>query len=416
VSAAGLRSALALAGLWAAAMAGCGGDLAGGAAPGATGGGVSTDGAPPSGVAVGTGASGAGGGGDSSIGTGGYAGGSWVDRTARTAADRLDWRHVASDATGTRLVAVASVGGPNPVANANIWTSSDAGASWTNRTAGTDASGQRWAWVASDATGARLVAATTPATNGQTADVWTSSDAGATWIKRASIDPLFGRSVVASDATGTRLALAVGDVWTSPDGGITWTDQTLATPGGLAYCYALASDATGDRLVAIASPPGGAADVWTSADAGQTWTNRTQGTAGAGQYWWDLASDATGAHLVAVSRGTAQDQTGDVWTSADFGATWINGTNGAAGANQPFAAAASDATGTNLVAAGASGIWRSADAGASWTNETALTAAYGQEWVSVAADAAGTHLVALSNSNPGIGLCCMGSIWTRVVP
>jgi len=39
---------------------------------------------------------------------------------------------VASDSTGIHLVAVTSLGGVNP--DGNIWTSADAGATWTNRT------------------------------------------------------------------------------------------------------------------------------------------------------------------------------------------------------------------------------------------------------------------------------------------
>jgi len=61
---------------------------------------------------------------------------------------------VASDATGAHLVAASSGD-----ARRDIWTSSDSGATWTDDTAGTDASGNNWGAVASDATGAHLVAA-----------------------------------------------------------------------------------------------------------------------------------------------------------------------------------------------------------------------------------------------------------------
>jgi hypothetical protein len=109
---------------------------------------------------------------------------------------------------------------------------------------------------------------------------------------------------------------------------------------------------------------------------------------------------------------------GDIWTSRDSGATWTNQTKGTAASGDQFSAVASDATGTNLVAAGASGIWRSADAGVTWTNETIATTAYGQDWISLAVDASGSHFVAISNGGPGSpgvnGLCCSGSIWTRV--
>jgi hypothetical protein len=63
---------------------------------------------------------------------------------------------VASDSTGIHLVALTGLSGVNP--NGDVWTSADAGATWTNRTKGTQASGQRWESVASDATGIHLVA------------------------------------------------------------------------------------------------------------------------------------------------------------------------------------------------------------------------------------------------------------------
>jgi hypothetical protein len=60
---------------------------------------------------------------------------------------------VASDATGAHIVAASADGSAN-----DIWTSSDSGMTWTNRTKGTAASGNEWAAVASDATGTHLVA------------------------------------------------------------------------------------------------------------------------------------------------------------------------------------------------------------------------------------------------------------------
>jgi hypothetical protein len=78
------------------------------------------------------------------------------------AASGIGWSGIASDATGSNLIALAG----------DIWTSQDAGLSWTNQTAGTPASGQGWLFAASDATGINLVAAV----NG--GDLWTSTDSG----------------------------------------------------------------------------------------------------------------------------------------------------------------------------------------------------------------------------------------------
>jgi len=143
-------------------------------------------------------------------GTGGGtgSGSNWTNRTAGTAAAGLAWMDVASDSTGIHLVAVTSLGGVNP--DGNIWTSADAGATWTNRTKGTQASGKDWASVASDSTGTHLVAVTSATgvrTDGQ--EIWISADEGATWTKRITVTSTTAAVVgpaVASDATGSHPA------------------------------------------------------------------------------------------------------------------------------------------------------------------------------------------------------------------
>jgi hypothetical protein len=343
----------------------------------------------------------------------------WIDRTAGTAAGSLPWVDVASDASGIHLVAVTGLSGPYP--DGNIWTSADLGVTWTNRTKGTQASGQRWKSVASDASGARLVAVTqfTGLIPGGE-DVWTSTDGGATWTRRTTVSStaraVVGPTVV-SDSTGAHLVLADGDIWASDDGGATWTDRTAGTSMAAQPWADLASDATAAHLVGITAM----GDIWTSADAGATWANRTQGTAASGQDWQSVASDATGTRLVAgCAPSTTSDgirQGGDIWTSPDGGAAWTNHTTGTVASGLPWLAVASDASGTNLVAASAHGsvneIWMSTDFGTSWTNVTAGTAASGQQWAAVASDATGVHLVAVSSDPPGAGICCIGDIWTK---
>ena len=84
-------------------------------------------------------------------------GATWTDQTASSPAHHQAWRSVASDASGTNLVAVtAGLGVFGPGA---IWTSTNAGVTWTNRTAAQAGMGrQSWSSVASDATGKNLVA------------------------------------------------------------------------------------------------------------------------------------------------------------------------------------------------------------------------------------------------------------------
>src|SRR6185312_1114151 len=128
----------------------------------------------------------------------------WVNRTAGTSAAELPWLHVASDSTGTKLVALNAANGVTP--QGDIWTSTDGGVTWTNRTAGTEASGQHWSTVASDASGARLVAVNLQENGlGPAVDVWTSADSGATWINRTTVtstSPYLLGPAVTSDSTG----------------------------------------------------------------------------------------------------------------------------------------------------------------------------------------------------------------------
>jgi hypothetical protein len=251
-------------------------------------------------------------------------------------------------------------------------------------------------------------------------DVWTSADAGATWTRRmtaTSTARLVVGPTLASDSSGTHLVLADGDIWTSGDAGATWTDQTVGTPASAQAWVDLASDSTAMRLVAITAY----GDIWTSQDGGATWTNRTAGTAASSQDWQGVASDSTGTHLVAACQPSLTSAGvlygGDVWISSDSGATWTNRTTGTGASRKQWSAVASDATGTRLVAAEAHGvgndIWTSADSGNTWSNDTAGTISSGQQWVALASDGTGTHLAAVSGNPPGGGPCCFGNIWSN---
>ena len=93
------------------------------------------------------------------------------------------WTAVASSADALKLAAT--------VRDGSIWTSTDAGVTWTER-----ASTQTWTGVASSADGQKLIAA---AYNSR---LWTSTDAGATWTQRGITTSWYG---VASSADGNVL-------------------------------------------------------------------------------------------------------------------------------------------------------------------------------------------------------------------
>jgi photosystem II stability/assembly factor-like uncharacterized protein len=213
---------------------------------------------------------------------------------------------VASDATGSHLVAAGEFG--------DIWTSTDSGTTWIDRTPSGSAHNLLWASVVSDGAGANLAAISGggfyESAPGNPSLLWTSSDSGVTWTNRtpAGADQTSSWYALASDSTGAKLVAVGSGIWTSVNAGVTWTQQT--TPGNAnASWVSVASDAAGTHLVAATGGPGSTGDLWTSADSGATWVNETAGTSAASQAWTSVASDKAGAHLVAVAMG------GDIWTN-----------------------------------------------------------------------------------------------------
>jgi photosystem II stability/assembly factor-like uncharacterized protein len=285
-----------------------------------------------------------------------------------------------------------------------IWTSTNGGTAWNDKTP----SQEQWANVASDATGKNLVAVVRGFTDrpglgsgGFDGDIWTSTNGGEAWTNRTASSAVHHQawSAVASDSSGTHLVavtiggsalLPTGAIWTSSDSGATWTNQTANK--GTQDWVSVASDSTGQKLVVA-----GATGIWTSSDSGLTWTDRK--VDGNENGWVSVASDATGTNLIAVA-----DDGGNMWRSTDSGVTWTQVSSAPTGV---LMSVASDATGTNLVAAdilveGTNGdVWTSKDSGATWSNMTAPSGASGP-WRGVATNASGSHSVAIGG----------GSIWT----
>jgi photosystem II stability/assembly factor-like uncharacterized protein len=121
---------------------------------------------------------------------------------------------VASSADGTKLVA----GG---LSSWQLYTSSDSGATWTQRTA--PGISDQWMSVASSADGTKLVAAA----NGS--GIYTSTDSGVTWTQQNIVSGQW-RSV-ASSADGTKLVAGncgvPSFISSSTNSGVTWTPQNI---------------------------------------------------------------------------------------------------------------------------------------------------------------------------------------------
>lgn len=286
----------------------------------------------------------------------------WTNQTGSGA--RL-WTCVASSSDGTMLAAGTSWD--------YIYTSSNAGVTWIPRPS--LETGQRdWKTIAVSADGAMIAAA------GQGADlVYTSADSGASWTAQ------FGSgfrnwSSIASSADGVKLVAVVagGDIFTSTNSGVDWTQHTIGAGNQSWYSVACSSD--GAKIVAGDGSPG---LIYTSTDSGATWTPQP---ASGVRFWNGVASSADGTKLVAVDGNN-----GDIYTSTNSGAAWTDQT---AAGNKFWTGVASSADGTKLAACAANFdfVYTSTDSGASWTLQSDPGP---QNRFSVASSADGSHLVAV---------------------
>jgi photosystem II stability/assembly factor-like uncharacterized protein len=266
------------------------------------------------------------------------------------------WKAVASSADGQKLVA----GGYN----ANIYTSTDAGVTWTARD-----SSRSWNSIASSADGVHLVAT---ASTGSTGNIYTSVDSGATWVLQPNAGtPANGWAGVASSADGSKLvAAAFGEyLYTSTDSGVTWTQHS----GGPNDAWvAVASSADGINLMALSE----FFNIYTSTDSGATWTMQS----GFGNHYWNAgASSADGTKLVAAPGG------GQLYISSDSGVTWTP-----TGPSLNWYSVACSADGSKLVAvAWGDQIYVSTDSGLTWTARDSS-----RSWDAVAMSSDGTKVIA----------------------
>jgi len=123
------------------------------------------------------------------------------------------WASIASSGDGTKLAAV--------IDNGTIYTSTDSGATWTERTKGTN---RQWRFITSSSDGTRLAAVA------HDDHIYTSNDSGVTWTAH---DSKRKWTSIASSADGKKLAAV------ARDGQIyTYTDETsrLTTADGKYDC------------------------------------------------------------------------------------------------------------------------------------------------------------------------------------
>ncbi|MCX6444880.1 MAG: hypothetical protein NTY85_05055 [Actinobacteria bacterium] len=171
----------------------------------------------------------------------------------------------------------------------------------------------------------------------------------------------------------------------------TWTPATAV---GKKNWQSIASSSDGTKLVAVVY--GG--DVYTSTDSGATWVNRSLGN----KNWWAVTSSSDGTKLVGVVNP------GQIYTSTNSGVSWTLQSGSVSGAWRTIN---SNSDGTKLAAAVFSGyIYTSTDSGVTWVEKTNSGA---RAWTGICVSDDGLKLAATATSGGQIYTSTdSGASWT----
>jgi hypothetical protein len=299
---------------------------------------------------------------------------------------------IAASSNGQKVVACADASG------SSIWTTTNAGLTWVQRTS---AGARAWVSVASDASGTKLIAAV------KGGSLWTSGDSGVTWTERSAAGPSpqpWSRVTISANGTyalaaAATLGVASGYIYWSNDSGATWT-QTAAPQRNDWSSIAVSNDgatlyATGQT--AITGP------IYKSTDSGTTWNLLPFTGITVGFYAIAGSSDGTKLVIGDISGGTG------IWRSTDSGLNWTNNASYFQGETIRNAGSiASSNSGTRLAVVADNSVWTSGDSGATWTEETTPTGTN----LYIACDMSGTRLYAVGDGNGTTGMYIWKGLYT----
>ena len=295
------------------------------------------------------------------------------------------WRALASDSDGSNLLAGSY--------NGLLYTSTNYGLTWTQRTPLGITGNQNWWSAASNSTGSYLIVCQ------YQGYIYSSLNGGIDWTERTPAGSGWKNwRGVASSSNGYYFLACIlnGRLYRGTGyGGTSWSE---IRPGGDANYYwsCVASNSSGTVLVAcIDSYSDG--KVYLSSTSGSFWIDCTP-IPNATEYrnWTSVAMSSTGNNLIVAANG------GGLYTSSNMGLTWIE--HRPAGDGEiGWASVASDSTGNNLVAAVYDGrIYTSSNAGSTWTEQHASGSDTDQLWNFVTSDSTG-NLIAGSDDGLDIG-------------
>jgi photosystem II stability/assembly factor-like uncharacterized protein len=212
---------------------------------------------------------------------------------------------IACDADGSNLICCTS-----PLsANGQIFTSSDSGINWTERNPAGGTTSRGWTSVSSDSDGSFLVATCSnsypPSGPSYGGRVYTSSDSGATWTeRRPDGNTDYAWLCSACSADGSFIAVGVGAnfphrsrLYTSSDYGTNWTERRIYGDHDCDWIDVAVDDA-GKKIFVLVEYNLGGRKLFLSSDAGATWIEQIPSTV-ANPYWQSLAISGDGLSRIA---------------------------------------------------------------------------------------------------------------------
>jgi hypothetical protein len=197
---------------------------------------------------------------------------------------------------------------------------------------------------------------------------------------------------ISGNALGWTVTANVGQNINGPINPVFANSYDIPT-GGDRINVVVASSADGSHLVAVQ-------DNWyiyTSSDFGVTWIQQTNTSFSGGT---SVASSSDGSRLV-VANGLG------IFASNDYGVTWAQRTNAPPSGSWRVLASSSD--GSRLVAANGSAIYSSSDYGVTWAQQTNAPSG---SWGPVAGSPDGSQLVAVLNNRDVYRSSSYGMLWT----
>ena len=218
--------------------------------------------------------------------------------------------------------------------------------------------------------------------NGNTNDVWRSTDGGVTWTQQTAGAAWSARNRQSSVALPDGSIVLMGgfdtwfqnDVWRSTDNGTTWTEQTVS-PGWWGR-YGQSSVALPDGSIVLMGGFNNSYqnDTWRSIDNGTTWTEQTAHAGWSGRWGQSSVALPDGSIVLMGGSDSGGILLNDTWRSTDQGATWTQQTAQAGWSGRRVHSSVALPDGSILLMSGMDNTfgylndtWRSTDQGATWT-------------------------------------------------